>query len=106
MSDPIISFQQRLDFRLKPVREGYLSGQVTLLGKVFDVEAFRMVAGQNVPDNARHRRTVDVLNGLQINDVWLHQVELPGVGGKWLLVMYPGENEYQREEVDSNGSAS
>ncbi len=91
MSNPTI-LSQRLDFRLSEVRDGYLSGGTTLFGKRFDVEAFR-VTDDGLPDNARARRTVEILEGLLIDDVPLNAVSLPGFEGQWLLVVYPGEDD-------------
>jgi hypothetical protein len=91
VSDPTI-LSQRLDFRLYETRDGFLSGGTTLLGKRFDVEAFRVDA-EGEPDNARPQRTVEVLQGLLIDDVPLNRVRLPGFEGEWIVVIYPGEDE-------------
>lgn len=94
MSDEPTIYSQRVDFRLHPVRDGYLAGSVSLFGKRFDVEAFRVADGEDLePDNARPRRTVEVLKGLLIDDVPLHRVEIPGHPGVWIVVIYPGEDE-------------
>lgn len=94
MSDSPTIVSQRVDFRLHPTRDGYLSGSVTLLGKRFDVEAFRVADdGSNEPDNARPKRTVEVLEGLVIDDVPLQTVSIPGHDGSWLLIVYPSEDE-------------
>ena len=93
MSDVNTAITERLTLKLQQVRDGYLCGSTTLLGVRFEVEAFRVRADRfNEPDNARPARTVEVLQGLLIDDVPLYQVELPGHEGLWLLFIYPAEN--------------
>lgn len=95
MADDVTSLYSRMDLRLHKVRDGYLSGGVTLFGKYFEAEAFRVVEGEwNIPDNARPKRTVQLLEGLTIDDVPLQQIDIPGHPGKWLLFLYPGEDEH------------
>ena len=92
---PATIISERTTLKLRPVRDGYLCGSTTLLGVHFEIEAFRVVEGEfNEPDNARPRRTVEMLEGLLLDDMPLHQVTIPGHEGKWLLFLYPGENEH------------
>ena len=92
MSDTPTILSQRLDFRLFEVRDGFLAGGTTFFGKRFDVEAFR-VTEDGEPDNARPKRTVEVLEGLVIDDVPLNKVRLPNFDGLWIVIIYPGEDE-------------
>lgn len=93
--DQRLHFTQTLELTLREVRDGYLTGRTTLFSTGFDVEAFRCKPGTwNEPDGKRARRHVDVLEGLQVDDVVLHQVEIPGFEGEWIVFLYPGENEH------------
>lgn len=76
-----------------------MSGTTTFLNVPFEIEAFRMTEGEfNVPDNARPRRTLEVIEGLVIEDVPLNLVEIPGHEGKWILIIYPSEDEHYTGE--------
>ncbi len=92
MSDTPIILSQRLDFRFYEVRDGFLSGGTTLFGKRFDVEAFRVLE-DGEPDNARPKRTIEVIEGLLIDDVPLNKIQIPGFEGLWIIIIYPGEDE-------------
>jgi len=84
---------ERLTITFRQVRDGYLSGHTTMLGQTYDVEAFRVQPERwNIPDNKRHRRMRELLEGLLIDDVPLNQVEINGFEGKWLVFVYPGED--------------
>jgi len=86
---------EQLTVKLRQVREGYLTGRTTLFGQSFEIEAFRVAPDAwNEPANKRPVRMLAVLDGLQIDDAPLNQVQIPGHDGNWLMVIYPAENEH------------
>ena len=88
---------ERIDITFRLVRDGYLTGRTALFGHSFEVEAFRVHPDRwNEPDNKRPQRLSDVIHGLMIDDVPLNQVPIPGHEGRWILVMYPAEDEHYK----------